>query len=97
MDIKAAKTKLIEISRSTGTKHSKVLISELCTVVRFLLDEIDRIKSPTLSVLSRRLHKGACLDPPRPLRTQPFPNEDFPKRFPTIPPISNDITAGDAT
>jgi hypothetical protein len=51
MDIKQAKTKLASISGSTASKHPKVLVSELCTVVKFLLDEIDRIKTPTMTTL----------------------------------------------
>lgn len=106
MDIQAAKTKLIEISKSTGSKHPKILVSELCTIVHFLLDEIDSIKSPTLSVLPKRLPEDVSLEPlhrnPPIGPCDPQPNvlkipEEEQKRFPTMPEIGNDITAGDAT
>lgn len=66
MNIKQAKAKLNEISKSTGTKHPKVLVSELCTVIKFLLDEIDRIKSPPITILPKRLPEDVKIDPPRP-------------------------------
>lgn len=86
MDIKQAKTKLVEISKSTGTKHPKVLVSELCVIVKFLLDEIDRIKTPHFTVLPKRLPEDVKIDPsPRPHRPTPIqpPWPDQPK--PEIP------------
>ena len=44
MDLKQAKAKLAEASRSTGTKHAKILIADLCSVIKVLLDEIERLK-----------------------------------------------------
>lgn len=85
MNIEQTKAKLIEISKSTGTKHPKVLISELCVVVKFLLDEIDRIKTPLLTILPKRIpvnqpdvkidpvrkHRPIPIQPPWPDRPQP--------------------------
>ncbi len=47
-----AKAKLVEISHSTATKHSKVLISELCGVIQFLLEELERVQTPKMNVLT---------------------------------------------
>lgn len=55
MDIQQAKAKLASISKNTATKHPKVLVAELCVVIKFLLDELDKIKSPTMTLLSKRL------------------------------------------
>ena len=51
MILEQAKQKLAEVSKSTGIKHPKVLISELCGVIQFLLDEVERIKTPPMAVL----------------------------------------------
>lgn len=91
MDIEQAKTKLIEISKSTGTKHPKVLISELCVVVKFLLDEIDRIKTPLLTIQPDvkidpvRKHRPIPIQPPWPDRPQPeIPGYTPPGKTPPI-------------
>ncbi len=77
MNIDQARAKLADVSRSTGTKHPKVLVAELCTVVKFLLDEIDRIKSPPISTLSQ------CKRPIEelPRVTTPPPSEEDPSKF----------------
>ncbi len=73
MNLEQAKAKLASISKSTGTKHPKVLVSELCSIVGFLLGEIERIKT---------------IDPPRPQRQPdvpcnkpPWPNKDKDRRI----------------
>lgn len=45
MNIQQAKDKLRQVKQSTGTKHHKILINELCTIVEFLLNEIDKPQS----------------------------------------------------
>lgn len=60
MNLSQAKKKLAEIRKSTGTKHIKVLISELCVVMQFLLDKIERVE----------------LESQHPLRTITFPQSD---------------------
>lgn len=85
MNIKQARAKLADVSRSTGTKHPKVLVSELCAVVKFLLDEIDRIKSPPISTLSLSVSKDIDLDK-RPIEELPRimtkpPGEEDPSKF----------------
>lgn len=79
MNLKQAKTKLDTISKSTAIQHPKVLVGELCVVIKFLLDEIQRIKTPSMSVLKQHLE----LDPHKPIYTPPT---DTPKRIdPMIP------------
>jgi hypothetical protein len=65
MNIEQAKAKLDSISKSTSTKHPKVLVGELCVIVKFLLDELDRIKTPTLTVLSTPDDAVKIVPPPR--------------------------------
>lgn len=88
MNLEQAKAKLADISRSTATKHPKVLVSELCAVVQFLLNEIDKIKSPTVSVLSKRLPDDLRLDPMQPIGPPPPP--PTPDPTPLRPPPAFD-------
>lgn len=96
MNLKQAKAKLAEASRSTGTKHAKILIADLCSVVKFLLDEIER-----LGVLH------AQIPPPPPWSSEPtIIPDDLPggrpnKRYETpwetpSPPPKTRLNAGDA-
>lgn len=71
MNLEQAKAKLIEISKSTGTKHPKVLVGELCVVVKFLLDEIDCIKSPNVKIDPPRPYRPTPIQPPWPDRPKP--------------------------
>lgn len=74
MNLEQAKIKLADISKSTATKHSKVLIGELCTIVSFLLTEIERINTPTFTVLTQKLP-----DKTKPLRRPSvLPDQDTP-------------------
>ncbi len=73
MNLEQAKKKLADISRSTATKHPKVLVSELCAVVQFLLGEIDRIKSPPITILPKRLSDDVKIDPPPRPKLPPGP------------------------
>jgi len=43
MNLDQAKAKLKDISKSTGTKHPKVLVAELCSVVKYLLDKVENL------------------------------------------------------
>lgn len=94
MNREQAKTKLTEISRSTAVKHPKVLISELCGVVQFLLSEIERIKSPeitTLTTLPTIKEKGR-IDPvpmKKPNKTSPLPSPQYPE--PNLPPTETNL------
>lgn len=95
MDIEQAKKKIAEISSSTGTKNPKVLISELCTIVKFLIHELDRVKHPTVTTLSKRLPEDLELN-----RDRDVP-AGIPSMLPPIPeyppPIrTREGTAGDA-
>ena len=74
MNIQQAKAKLASISSSSsnfsrGTKRPEVLVGELCVVVKFLLDEIDRHKDP-INVLHRTFSNP---DPPNDKREPPDP------------------------
>ena len=86
MDIKQAKAKLTEISRSTATKHSKILISELCGIVQFLLGELERIETPGMTELTNLPINPCPVDSgPKPWRpTPPFNPETSP--LPGSPP-----------
>jgi hypothetical protein len=66
MNLEQAKAKLDTISKSTAIQHPKVLVSELCVVVKFLLDEIERVKSPNMVSLLKQ-----PLDPNQPIHTPP--------------------------
>ena len=102
MDIKRAKAKLIDISQSTATKHPKILIGELCTVIKFLLDEIERIKSPPTTILGRPYEltdkKIPKLDPIQPLGPPSLPSQPY-KSPPSFDPLQKHRkgNAGDAT
>lgn len=68
MNLEQAKAKLASVSSSTASQHPKVLISELCAVVKFLFAELERIKTPIFTTLKQQ-NEGVTLDPPRPQRT----------------------------
>lgn len=89
MNLQQAKAILDGVSNETAIKHPKVLIAELCNVVKFLLEEIEK---PHFTVLPKRRPEDLKTGP---YRTQP-PWPDQPKpEFPGLPKrqISN---AGDA-
>lgn len=73
MNLDEAKKKLAVISKSTGTKHPKVLISELCHVVQFLLNEIDRIQIPSVTVLPTTDDSDTMVNPPQ--KSWDIPND----------------------
>lgn len=79
MNLKQAKEKLASVSNSTGTKHTKVLVSELCVVIKFLLEEIDSIGSSNF-VLPKVIREDSSKTPPwpRPNKTLPgLPGERY--------------------
>lgn len=98
MNLKQAKAKLADLSRSTGIKHPKVLVSELCSVISFLLDEIDRIKTPPVSVLQvlpkdAEITRRPSVEPTRPDQ----PRRKFSPPTPELPPPKKRSgNAGDA-
>jgi hypothetical protein len=65
MNSKQAKSKLAEVSRSTGTKHVKILVADLCSVMKFVLSEIERIGTPVTAVLESRPDPIIQADRPR--------------------------------
>lgn len=89
MNLEQAKAKLDSVSKSTAIKHPKVLVSELCVVVKFLLDEIDRIKTPIVSVLSeissedvrRKPILFPMREPQSPPPHPPYPKEEGPRKI----------------
>lgn len=88
MNIEQAESKLAEIKRSTGTKHVKTLVSELCDIVGFLLGEIGRIKdSPTVPFSVNNDFRPPHIDPLVPCQP-PWP--DNPKDVPIrkLPPVT---------
>lgn len=93
MDMKQAKAKLAEISRSTATKHPKVLINDLCGVIQFLLSELERIETPKMAVLTtlpKVDENRDGVDPTpvkRPNRTSPT---EIPQPWKSPPPFRPD-------
>ncbi len=77
-----AKAKLAEINRSTATKHPKVLISELCGIVQFLLGELERIETPKMTVLTNL--------PPNPYDLDQTRRNPGPRPWKSPPPFSPD-------
>ncbi len=75
-----AKAKLAEISRSTATKHPKVLISELCGIVQFLLSELERIETPKMTLLTNL--------PPSPYDISRTRRDPEPRPWKSPPPFS---------
>lgn len=73
MNLEQVKKKLTDISRSTATKHPKVLVGELCVVIKFLLDEIEQIKLPPIIELKQL----PDLDPMRPIGPSPQPSQPY--------------------
>lgn len=89
MNVEQARTKLNSVTKSIATKHPKVLISELCNLVKFLLDEIERIKSPPMKTL---IAECPCDRDPsddrgyQPKRSLP-PTPELPMPPTTTPPL----------
>ena len=78
MNLKQARAKLESISGSTATQHPKVLVGELCIVVKFLLDELDRIKSPVFTKLTSYPDRPDVMRDPLPRsRTSPWVDPAF--------------------
>lgn len=102
MNLKQARAKLDSVSKSTALKHPKVLVAELCVVVKFLLEEIDRVESSTMSVLSKRLPEDLVVDTPPPAKLPSIiPQPEKMPRFPSpnpivLPPRKREGNAGDA-
>lgn len=99
MNIQQAKAKLTDINRSTATKHPKVLIGELCGIIKFLLEQIDTT-TMTLSARSTipmDVSKLPPVHPPLkfPPNYQPRPPE-YPTHGTTDGDPSNKCDAGDA-
>ena len=69
MTLKEAQAKLDEISRSTGTKHVKVLIAELCVVIKYLLDDAQHPRMSRSPLFAA--DPGVKVDP-APRRRKPF-------------------------
>lgn len=57
MNIEEAKAKLNSVSTGTALRHHKLLIADLCAVVKFLLDELERDNNP-----ETLLHKKMLLE-----------------------------------
>ncbi len=52
MNLGQVKKRLKEISQSTGTKHPKTLIAELCGVIQSLIEVIEELKMPKITLTS---------------------------------------------
>lgn len=80
MDLNKIKARVDAISRSTGIKNSKVLVAELCGVIKSLIGEIEKIKNPPMTILStlEDMPRNLPEDFGCPIQTEPF----------ELPPIS---------
>jgi len=105
MNLDKIKTRVDEISRSTGTKNPKVLVAELCGVIKGLIGELEKIQNPPVTVLPKRLPEDLEL----PLKSEPVelppmmppptgePRPQFPSPNPSVlPPRRREGNAGDA-
>ena len=94
MDLKQARF-IVEDTRKAQTLSYGNRIRDLCDVIEFLLDEIERIRTPIMTVLPKRL------DPHKPIHTLPHgprPDDRPIKSRPINPPHPNRKgNAGDAT
>jgi len=105
MNLEQAKAKLNSVSNSTATKHPKVLVSELCAVVKFLLDEVERLGSSTPTIITRLLPeittlptKSKPVELPPSLMPPPENQPELPSLFPDVMPKKRrEGNAGDAT
>ena len=70
MNFEQVKKRVDEISRSTGTKNPKVLVAELCGVIKGLIGELEKIQNPSVTILPKRLPKDLELDPGRQVPTE---------------------------
>lgn len=98
MNLEQAKTRMTDIinTKHMKVKSSRALIGELCVIVKFLLDEIERIKTPTLTVLKQMPEP----DPHKPIGPPPPPPSQPVFDPPRTPPSSRPYrrgNAGDAT
>jgi len=103
MNLEQAKKRVDEISRSTGTKNPKVLVAELCGVIKGLIGELEKIQNPPVTVLPKRLPEDLEL----PLKSEPveeppmmLPSSEevpgFPRQPRVLPPRRREGNAGDA-
>ena len=93
MNLEEIKNQLTAIASSTGKKHVKVLVAELCSVMKALVDEVDKIKLPPVSVLQKRLPEDLEL---KPKVKPPRPDESSPNMPGYNPQRGRKGNAGDA-
>ena len=103
MNLKQAKRRVDEISRSTGTKNPKVLVAELCGVIKGLIGELEKIQNPPVTVLPKRLPEDLELplksEPAElpPMMPPPTGQPEFPSPNPSVlPRRRREGNAGDA-
>ncbi len=65
MSLERAKKQLTSIMNTTGTKHPKVLVGELCSVINLLIKVIEQINTSSLDLelLTRLPQEDVNLDP----------------------------------
>lgn len=101
MDISQAKARLDDIKKSTAPSlhrsntaaHPKTLIKELCVIIEFLLDKIDHIKDPPITVLHKRFPGDPGTEIGPDFAPPPFSPPNLP--MPELPPI-NPLRKGNA-
>jgi len=92
MNLDQAKAKLNSVSKSTAHTNPKVLVSELCAVVKFLLDEIGRVRTPVLVTLeTTELDLSDDKLPPCDPYVSPPMMPPEPIHKPSLPPSELDI------
>ncbi len=75
MSLAKVKALLASIDKSTGTKHPKTLVNELCRAVQLLVVEIENLKRPKITLVSPE--QVAPIDTPQiPCAPTKSPRED---------------------
>ena len=95
MNLEEIKAKVTEIGASTATKHPKVLIGELCSVIKSLVAEVERITTPIFTTLTQDLETN--VDPPQLERRSPQPPWPAPPTKETHNPSQAEPDSGSTT
>lgn len=100
MSLENVRKALVSIGNSTATKHPKVLIAELCGVLRALVKEIDRIDKEPVSILKPAPVFRSDIEPEDTIRPQKkwkrFADNPVVPPPPKLDPQNRPRNAGDA-
>jgi len=98
MNLDKIKARVDEISRSTGVKNPKVLVADLCGVIKSLIGEIEKIKNPPMAILStlEDMPRNLPEDFGCPIQTEPFELPPISRQPSVLPPKRCEGNVGDA-